>query len=39
LDFTHGRRLEVNRGIVGTNGPIHAAVLEQLREGGEMVHD
>ena len=32
LDFTHGRKLDANRGIVGTNGPIHAAVLEAVAE-------
>jgi HAL2 family 3'(2'),5'-bisphosphate nucleotidase len=30
LDFTHGRKLEANRGIIGTNGPIHDAVLEAV---------
>jgi len=30
LDFTHGRKLHANRGVVGTNGPIHAAVLEAV---------
>jgi 3'(2'), 5'-bisphosphate nucleotidase len=27
LDFTHGRQLEHNRGIIATNGTIHDAVL------------
>ncbi len=31
LDFTHGRRLEVNRGIIATNGAIHDAVVEAVR--------
>lgn len=30
LDFTHGRELTNNRGIVATNGPIHDAVLEAV---------
>ena len=32
LDFTHGRRLEANRGIIGTNGPIHGAVLDVVAD-------
>ncbi|QDT14707.1 3'(2'),5'-bisphosphate nucleotidase [Alienimonas californiensis] len=28
LDFTHGRGLERNRGVIATNGPLHDAVLE-----------
>ncbi|MFH5803304.1 3'(2'),5'-bisphosphate nucleotidase [Alienimonas sp. DA493] len=28
LDFTHGRGLEKNRGVIATNGPLHDAVLE-----------
>jgi 3'(2'), 5'-bisphosphate nucleotidase len=31
LDFTHGRRLEANRGVVATNGHIHEAVLDAVR--------
>jgi len=31
LDFTHGRELTHNRGIVATNGSIHDAVLEAVR--------
>ncbi len=31
LDFTHGRRLEHNRGVVATNGHIHAAVLDAVK--------
>ena len=27
LDFTHGRGLEKNRGVIATNGPLHDAVL------------
>ena len=27
LDFTHGRGLERNRGVIATNGPLHDAVL------------
>ena len=27
LDFTHGRGLEMNRGVIATNGPLHDAVL------------
>jgi 3'(2'), 5'-bisphosphate nucleotidase len=34
LDFTHGRTLAANRGIVATNGLLHRAVLEALREIG-----
>ena len=30
LDFTHGRLLETNTGVVATNGPLHDAVLEAL---------
>jgi len=31
LDFSQGRRLERNRGIIATNGALHDAVLETLR--------
>jgi 3'(2'), 5'-bisphosphate nucleotidase len=34
LDFSHGRRLAKNRGIVATNGRLHEAVLKSLREVG-----
>lgn len=34
LDFTHGRRLEKNRGLVATNGLLHDAVLEALAAVG-----
>ncbi len=30
LDFSRGRRLEANRGVIATNGPIHAAVLDAV---------
>ena len=30
LDFTHGRKLHANRGVVGTNGPIHDQVIEAV---------
>jgi 3'(2'), 5'-bisphosphate nucleotidase len=32
LDFSRGRQLEANRGIVATNGPIHDAVLGAVAE-------
>ncbi len=31
LDFTTGRKLERNQGIVATNGPLHAAVVAAIR--------
>ena len=31
LDFSHGRRLEANRGILTTNGPLHGAIVEAIR--------
>ncbi len=34
LDFSRGRRLEANRGVVATNGVLHAAVLNALRAVG-----
>ena len=34
LDFSHGRKLEKNRGIVATNGHLHDAVLAGLRAIG-----
>ncbi len=34
LDFSRGRRLEANRGVVATNGVLHAAVLDALRAVG-----
>ncbi len=30
LDFTHGRKLEQNRGIIATNGAIHDKVVEAV---------
>ena len=36
LDFTHGRELSVNRGVIVTNGRLHSRVLDALRrpDGG-----
>ena len=34
LEFTHGRGLEANRGVVVTNGRLHEAVLEAVRAVG-----
>jgi 3'(2'), 5'-bisphosphate nucleotidase len=34
LDFTTGRSLTRNRGILATNGPLHPAALEALRQIG-----
>lgn len=34
LDFSAGRRLENNRGVLATNGRVHEAVLEGLRAIG-----
>ena len=34
LDFTHGRTLAKNRGILATNGHLHDAVLAGLRAIG-----
>jgi HAL2 family 3'(2'),5'-bisphosphate nucleotidase len=31
LDFSHGRSLKMNRGILATNGPLHEALLAGLR--------
>lgn len=31
LDFSRGKRLEDNRGVLATNGALHAALLESLR--------
>lgn len=31
LDFTRGRRLEHNRGVIATNGPVHGAVLAAVQ--------
>ena len=32
LEFTHGRELSANRGVVVTNGPLHDDVLHAIRE-------
>ena len=32
LEFTHGRELSVNRGVVVTNGPLHESVIEVLAQ-------
>ncbi|MGD9634720.1 MAG: 3'(2'),5'-bisphosphate nucleotidase [Pirellulales bacterium] len=34
LDFSHGRELKTNRGILATNGPLHDALLAGLRAIG-----
>src|SRR5262249_48985040 len=34
LDFSHGRALAKNRGVVATNGKLHDAVLSALRQLG-----
>ncbi len=34
LDFSRGRRLENNRGVVASNGQLHDAVLAALRRAG-----
>lgn len=34
LEFTHGRGLERNRGVVVTNGSLHEAVLDAVRAAG-----
>jgi 3'(2'), 5'-bisphosphate nucleotidase len=34
LDFSHGRTLAKNRGVLATNGHLHEAVLKVLREIG-----
>lgn len=34
LDFSHGRQLEKNRGILATNGPLHEPLLAGLRAIG-----
>lgn len=34
LEFTHGRGLEQNRGVVVTNGTLHEAVLDAVRSLG-----
>jgi 3'(2'), 5'-bisphosphate nucleotidase len=32
LDFSHGRTLAANRGVVATNGRLHDAVLDALKQ-------
>jgi 3'(2'), 5'-bisphosphate nucleotidase len=32
LDFSHGRTLQENRGIVATSGNIHARVIDAIRQ-------
>ncbi len=34
LDFTRGRTMQVNRGIIATNGRLHEAVLTAIRDLG-----
>ena len=34
LEWTHGYQLEVNRGVVVTNGPAHSTVIQALRDQG-----
>ena len=34
LDFSHGRTLATNRGVLGTNGQLHDALLAGLRQIG-----
>jgi 3'(2'), 5'-bisphosphate nucleotidase len=34
LDFSHGRMLATNRGVLATNGPLHEALLAGLRAIG-----
>jgi 3'(2'), 5'-bisphosphate nucleotidase len=34
LEFTHGRELSANRGVVVTNGPLHAVLLKALADVG-----
>src|SRR4030042_1160885 len=34
LDFSRGRRLERNRGVLGSNGRLHPAALRALQRGG-----
>jgi 3''(2''),5''-bisphosphate nucleotidase, HAL2 family len=35
LDFTHGRLLEANTGVVATNGPFHDEVIDALTAASE----
>lgn len=34
LDFTHGQKLEQNKGIIATNGKIHAKLLDAIKTQG-----
>ncbi len=34
LEFTHGRELTANRGVVVSNGPLHAAVVDAVKALG-----
>lgn len=34
LDFTHGRGLEQNRGVIASNGLLHGRVLDALKRAG-----
>lgn len=34
LEFTHGRELSANRGVIVTNGPLHDRVVAAVREAG-----
>ena len=34
LEFNHGRELTANRGVVVTNGRLHAQVIESVRASG-----
>lgn len=34
LDYSHGRRFEQNRGVIGTNGPLHEKIIDTLRAIG-----
>ncbi|HUP21479.1 MAG TPA: 3'(2'),5'-bisphosphate nucleotidase [Thermoanaerobaculia bacterium] len=36
LDFTRGRRLEANRGVIATNGRLHQAVLDAVAATAEV---
>ncbi|NLH08181.1 MAG: 3'(2'),5'-bisphosphate nucleotidase [Chloroflexi bacterium] len=35
IDFTHGARLEHNRGILATNGPLHDDVLAAIQQAAQ----
>ena len=38
LDFSWGRRLERNRGVLASNGRLHPAALQALRMAGAVLH-